>query len=123
MSTISAAQASAFYEQVALNGVVFTFKNADEYLMFRVGGKEVVPFWSSRSRLEDIKEAHPKYAGYLISEETLQEFLDETLPLMEGEAIHIGVNWSGAGLKGYDVEARSVRQNIEYWLSRKSGNG
>ncbi|TDM08086.1 MAG: hypothetical protein C4K60_00805 [Ideonella sp. MAG2] len=118
--SIAAAQASKFFEQVATERLVFTFTEADEFLVFPVGGNEVVPFWSSRARLEKIQTTHPKYAKFSITQMSLDEFLAKTLPDLEEESIHVGVNWSGSRLVGYDEDVASVRRNLEYWLERRS---
>jgi NADPH:quinone reductase-like Zn-dependent oxidoreductase len=119
MSTASA-QASKFYEQVVAEGKVFTFDDGNGYLVFPVGDVEVVPFWSTRTRCLKIQGVHSKYAGRTISEETLQEFLEKTLPLLEEERIRVGVNWSGKRLAGYDVSVADMRRNLRHWIAEKS---
>lgn len=120
MST-AALHASAFYEQVAREGSVFSFSDEDSMLIFRIRDQDVTPFWSSRSRMERVQAAHPKYAAYTIDEEPLDRFMRKTLQQLEEEAIQIGVNWSGARLTGYDVSAVELRRNIEYWLNKLAG--
>ena len=61
--SVAAAQASKFYEQVVRDGLVFTFEDADGLLVFRTRDVEVVPFWSSRKRLEQIQKKMPKWGG------------------------------------------------------------
>jgi hypothetical protein len=121
--SIAAAQANKFYEQVARDRRVFTFTENDEFLVFPVDGKEVVPFWSSRSRLEIIQKEHVKYASFLVEEMSLQEFVEKTLPLMEAEGIHIGVNWAGKRLVGYDVEPQALKHNLASWQKKQAKNG
>jgi len=116
--SIAAAQASKFYEQVVAEGRVFTFTENDEYLVYPIQGKEVVPFWSSKARLERIQKDHPKYQKYQISEVPLEQFLSEELHLFESEKVSVGVNWSGARLTGYDISAEDLRRNIGYWQSK-----
>jgi hypothetical protein len=116
--SIAAAQATKFYEQVVAEGRLFTFTQNDEYLIYPIEGKEVVPFWSSKTRLESIQAGHPKYQKYQISEVSLERFLKEDLQLLEGERLSVGVNWSGARLTGYDISAQDLRKNIEYWQSK-----
>ena len=119
----ASSQASAFYEQVARGGAVFTFTAEGDYLVFPVRGKEVVPFWSSRSRMLNVQKEHPKYAGYSISEESLADFLGSTMALFDKERICIGVNWSGAKLVGYDIEPEDLRRNIAYWVNTFGADG
>jgi hypothetical protein len=113
--SVAAAQAAEFYRKVVETGAVFTFTHDDELLVFSIHDREVIPFWSSRSRLENIQSTHLKYKSYSISEVSLQEFLTENLPLLEAEGISIGVNWSGPRLTGYDLTVLELKANIAYW--------
>ena len=115
----AASNASAFYERVVKDGRVFTVLGDDSFLVFRVSGAEVVPFWSSRYRVEKVQLSHPKYAGFSISEIPLTEFLDKTLAQLEEENIHVGVNWSGKRLIGYDISVADLKRNIGCWLDKK----
>jgi hypothetical protein len=115
----AASNASAFYEQVVKDGSVFTVIDDDSFVVILVGGTEVVPFWSSRYRVKKVQSSHPKYAGFSISEIPLTEFLDKTLAQLEEENIHVGVNWSGKRLIGYDRSVADLKRNIGYWLDKK----
>jgi hypothetical protein len=117
---IAAAQASEFYKQFVTGGKVFTFDDGNGYVVFPVRDLEVIPLWSSRSRCLKIQELQAKYARWTISEQTLQEFLAKTLPLLEEEEIQVGINWSGKRLTGYDVSVADVRRNLRHLLDEKS---
>lgn len=117
--TVAAAQAQQFYEQVASERRLFTFVENDSYLVFKVGSQDIVPFWSSATRLDRVQKDHPKYREYKKDETSLERFLAQTLPLLHEESIHIGINWSGTGLTGYDVSAKDLEKNLEYWLSKQ----
>ena len=117
--SIAAAQASKFYAQAAKEKLVFTFTEGDSYLVFPVQGKDVIPFWSSRSRMATVQSAHPKYRNFTVCELPLAEFLAKTLTRLQEDDIHIGVNWSGPRLTGYDISAADLRRNIEHWLGRE----
>ncbi len=114
----AASNASAFYEQVVKDGSVFTVLDDDSFLVFLVRGTEVIPFWSSRYRVKKVQSSHPKYARFPISEIPLTEFLDKTLAQLEEENIHVGVNWSGKRLIGYDRSVADLKRNIGYWLDK-----
>jgi len=118
MST-AALHASAFYEDAAKNRVVFTFLDDESFLVFRVEAAEVVPFWSTRSRMDRVRDLHPKYAGYVIEEIPLSEFLARTLPLLAEGGVRVGVNWSGARLSGYDISVDDVRRNISHHVGHE----
>ncbi len=117
--SIAAAQASKFYEQVVNDGFVYTFLDQGGYLVYPVSGIKVVPFWSSRSRLEKIQSLLPKYSKFKIDKESFKTFYSKTLPELESDQIHFGVNWSGERLKGYNISAEDLRKNIGYWLNKK----
>ncbi len=116
--TVAAAQAAKFYEQVVAESHVFTFLDEGSFLVFPIHGYEVVPFWSSRTRLESIQRNHPKYRAFVPDEIALETFLGDTLEQLEAEAIRVGVNWSGKRLGGYDLTVADLRRNLEYWKSR-----
>jgi len=118
--SIDAAQASRFYEQVAKDGVVFTLEDDGNFLVFPIKGSEVIPFWSSRSHAEKVKTDHPKFSACDVAESTLAEFLEKTLPLLEEEGIHVGVNWSGARLSGFDLPVKDLLANLQYWLDKEA---
>ncbi len=118
--TIAAAQAQKFYEQVATERRVFTFLDDDSFLVFKIRDIEVVPFWSSASRLDLVQKAHPKYQQYTPDEIELERFLEKTLPQLRDEKINIGINWSGKRLTGYDISADHLERNLQYWLAKQS---
>jgi hypothetical protein len=117
--SISAAQASKFYEQAVRDGRVFTLESPDGFLVFPIRDIEVIPFWSSRSRVEKIQSTMPEYARYSIHEKAFTEFYEETLPWLEEQRIHIGVNWSGERLSGYDVSVSDLRASLEHWMEKR----
>ena len=114
----AASQAAAFYEEVASFRIVFTVLDNGNFLVFRVGDVDVVPFWSSRARVQRIQRNHAKYRSFDCDESDLAAFLGKTLPDLQAEGIHIGVNWSGARLNGYDVSAADLLKNLAYWQAK-----
>ena len=114
----AASQAAAFYREVVALGRVFTVLEAGNFIVFPLGQIEVVPFWSSRSRVERIQKEHPKYRAFTCDEISFQKFLQETLADLERESIHVGVNWSGRRLTGYDLSIPDLRKNLEYYQGR-----
>ena len=114
--SIAAAQAEKFYSQIVKEKRVFTFTNDGEYLVFPISGYEVVPFWSSLSRMKTTQKNHEKYQKHKITELSLTEFMEDIFELLEGEKIHIGINWSGKKLVGYDCTVSDVKKNLMYRL-------
>ncbi len=111
-------QCAKFAEQVAVDGRVFSFIEPAGFLVFKIDGHDVVPVWSSSSRLQRIQKEHPKYRKYEATSMTLAEFL-AWLRELEDQKIRLGVNWAGKQLTGYDVEPHEVRAMIEYQLSKR----
>jgi hypothetical protein len=120
--TVAAAQASKFYEQVVRDDRVFTLLDNGNFLVFPVGEIEVVPFWSSRSRLTAIQKDHQKYSRFEVDEMPFKDFWNKTLPQLAEEDIHVGVNWSGTRLVGYNLRVDDVKKNIEYWRRKLSAD-
>lgn len=106
-----------FADQVAAEERVFTFTQDGELLVFKSDGKDTIPFWSSRTRLETTQRRFPKFAAYVITEMPLTEF-SEWLSQLDDEGIQVGVNWSGLHLIGYSVAVPNLRAMIQYRLDR-----
>lgn len=119
--SFAAAQAGKFYQQVTTARRVFTFCDDGAYLVFPVDGASVVPFWSSRSRIDRVQALHPKYRSFQGIEIELADFLNNTLVQLGEEQIRIGVNWSGAKLVGYDQSVQELRRNLDYWIAQGRG--
>lgn len=106
--SIAAAQSSQFVPQAQAAQSVFTFTSSGgDYLVFRVRDFDTIPFWSTRSRLERICQLHPKYRTYVKVELSLERFL-AWLPQLAADRMHIGINWSGKRLTGYNVPATDL---------------
>ena len=116
--TVSALHANAFYEQAAKGGFLYTFWHEAGFLVFPVGGNEVIPFWSSRSRIERVQIEHPKYANYSVSEIPIADFLTRMLARFEKEGYRVGVNWSGKNFVGHDVSVADIKRNIGHYLHK-----
>jgi hypothetical protein len=117
--SVAAMQAARFYEQVVADGVVYSFSSEGSFLVYPVGGQEVVPFWSSRSRLETITKNLPKYRAFQFDEIPFQAFSREVLPRLEAEGLLVGINWSGPRLVGYNVPVADVRRNLDSWIAKR----
>ena len=109
-----------FKKQTAQESKVFTFTNEGKDLVYPVRGKEVIPFWSSRRRAATVQKSHEQYRRYEITEMSLDEFI-QWLPSLAKQGIHIGTNWSGEHLVGYDVPTHELQAGIEYWMNTEQG--
>ena len=67
-------------------------------------GRRVMPFWSTRSRVEKLIASVPAYAGFRPREIALDEFQSRWLDGLERDRLLVGINWSGHSATGYDVE-------------------
>jgi hypothetical protein len=114
----AASQASIFFEQVARERRVFAVLADGEHIILPMSHGEVVPLWSSRSRVEKIQRLHPKYKDFAVREIPLETVLGELLPSLEAEAIRIGANWSGPRLVGFDYSVADARRNLDHWIQK-----
>ncbi len=85
--------------------------------MLRLDGYEVIPFWSSRSHVEKVRNGHPKYHAYSIKAMTLRSFM-RWLPELRKQGMRVGTNWAGKRLKGYDVRCGDLFQGLQYWIKK-----
>ena len=106
--SVAALSYSKFCSEAPKRGRVYTFTNCGELLVYPVRGEEVVPFWSSRGRLEKITVALPKYQRFEITEYSWSEF-EDWLSQLEEASILVGVNWAGAKLTGYNVSVPNLK--------------
>jgi hypothetical protein len=115
--SIAAAQYDKFKEQVVTEERVFTFTDAGELLVYPLPSGETVPFWSSRTRLETIQKKVPKYRRWQVTEMAFAEFW-RRLDQLADERVHVGVNWSGESLTGYNVPVSELREGLLYWIGK-----
>jgi hypothetical protein len=114
--TQSASQAEAWRADVRAKGKLWTLEDDQGVPAPRnEDGKRATPFWSTRSRVENVIASVPAYAGFRPRELTLEEFRTRWLDGLERDGLLVGINWSGASATGYDVEPHDVRQ----WLAPK----
>ena len=118
--SVASIHAAEFFEKVARDGRVHTFLSDGQFLVFAVQGREVVPFWSSRSRLLRVQELHPKYRAWKASELGLGAFVDVVLPTLASGDIRVGLNWAGKELLGYDRSPAAVEHELSTWRARLS---
>ena len=123
----AALQWTKFREEVAQHKRVFTFEEGGDWLVFPVNGQGVMPFWSTRSRAERVRKYHPsKFEGFEILEIGLDHFLNKVLTGMDKDGFHVGVNWAGKRMIGYDIlpteVAESLRAMLDLYSKRNSAD-
>lgn len=107
--TVSAPQAAAFFSEVLATGEVFTIKDADGFPAPRNGsGDRAMPFWSKRSRAQNVCASVPAYEGFEVVLVPLSEWRVRWLPGLGRDGLRVGINWSGRRATGYDFTSAEV---------------
>ena len=112
--SVSAAQATAFYREVAESLRLWTIRDADGFPTS--GGAQ--PFWSTLSRANALVSKVPAYAAFSPVEISWSDFCDRWAPGLERDGITVGVNWTGSRATGYNVEPAGVVANVGHYLAR-----
>jgi hypothetical protein len=115
--TQAASQAAAFFRDVARTRHLWTVTDAQGVPT----SNDVMPFWSSQSRVTRIIARVPAYAGFEPCQLTLADFLEQWLPDLERDVIRVGANRSGTRAVGYDYLPHEVRQRLEWELQQLQG--
>ncbi|MDQ4114312.1 MAG: DUF2750 domain-containing protein [Actinomycetota bacterium] len=111
--SVAAAQAAAFYAEVAESGPVFAIRDEEGFPapVNRSGGRSQ-PFWSKRSRAERIIKNVAVYQDMFVVEVTRDDWLNKWLPGLESDGMLVGINWSGKGAIGYDLSPSDAARNV-----------
>lgn len=119
--TQAAAQANAFYMEIAKTGKVWAIRDARGFPA-PIGdeGKRTMPFWSTRSKAEKIIKNVSAYHGFEVVELDWETFRDRWLVGLDKDGLNVGVNWSGDMAVGYDVSPINVRRIIENLISKST---
>jgi hypothetical protein len=110
--SVAAAHASAFYNEVAASGRVWTLRDDTGFPAPIGEGGRAMPFWSSQNRVELIICQVPAYAGFTPAELDLEVFLGRWIPGLMRDNLRVGLNWSGSRAAGYDVEPLEVGKRL-----------
>ena len=76
-------------------------------------GQRAQPFWSSRTRINEIIEALSDTAAFIPVEVAWDEFCSVWVPGLEQDRILMGLNWSKTEAAGEDMRPSDVRRNVE----------
>jgi hypothetical protein len=63
----------------------------------------------------------PAYAAFQSFEVSWADFCDAWVPGLTRDGLLVGVNWSGARARGYDLEPAEVQKNVEAAAERDDG--
>ena len=112
MST-AAAQAAAFYREVAKHGSVWTVRDSGGFPQPKnSNGVRAQPLWSLRSRAERVVKTVPAYSGFEVVELSWGDFVSDWVPGLKGQRVLVGLNWSGARASGYDISPDDLVRNV-----------
>ena len=110
----SAAQAWAFYREVAKTRELWTLRDDGGYPAPKTRtGQRAMPFWSSRTRVQRIITNVPAYAGFSPDMVTWERFCEYWVPRLAKDGQLIGVNWSGRSATGYDLAPSRAQANVQ----------
>lgn len=110
------AQANKFYEEVAANGHLWYAEFRDGVaLEFDLKNNKVsFPLWSSKSRIERLKRLNPELLGEVIAVGiSWEDFKSVFVPMLQEKQRLVGVNLSGKGIAGFDMEISSLLRQVE----------
>ncbi|MDR4886266.1 DUF2750 domain-containing protein [Fredinandcohnia sp. QZ13] len=114
----STAQWSAFIKEIIKHRKVWTIKDVSGIpTSTNIDGETSMPFWSLKSRAEQIIENVPAYSGFQPYEIKFDDFLNRWLKGLEKDGLYLGVNWSGKRATGYDMKPKEVLERIQNELN------
>ena len=112
--SISAAQASRFYQEVILHQQVWGIRDSGGFPAPLNGdGERSMPFWSLRSRAEKVISSIPAYRTFEVEEIPLTVWRTRWIDGLDRDCILVGLNWSGVRATGYDIQPLEVRARLE----------
>jgi uncharacterized protein DUF2750 len=108
-------QLHAFYRQVAATGLVWVIRQANGSLATwrREDDVNVLPVWSSESRVKRVLKAFPAFATAHSESIALPKFRVEWESWMSRELGGLGVNWEGPRVAGPEMPANLVFSQID----------
>lgn len=112
--THAASQAWAFYRDVAATQLLWTVcDDAGVPAPWSPRGKRVMPFWSSKSRVERIIKTVPAYSAFEPLQVSWADFYSIWAPDLVKDDMLVGVNWSGGRASGYEIEPMDVIRSVQ----------
>jgi hypothetical protein len=112
--SISAAQASRFYQEVILHQQVWGIRDSGGFPAPVNGdGERTMPFWSLRSRAEKVIGSVAAYRAFEVEAIPLTVWRTRWIDGLDRDGILVGLNWSGVRATGYDVQPLEVRAGLE----------
>ena len=105
-----AAHTAAFRREVPGEGRVYAIRDSGGYPAPKdPDGNRAMPFWSKWSRARRVVVQAAAYREFDIVEVPVAEWIERWLPGLERDGLRVGINWTGSGATGYDLEPAQVR--------------
>lgn len=112
--SISAAQASRFYQEIILHQQVWGIRDSGGFPAPVNGdGERSMPFWSLRSRAEKVISSVAAYRAFEVEAVPLAVWRTRWIDGLDRDGILVGLNWSGVRATGYDVQPLEIRAGLE----------
>ena len=111
-------QAHAFFEEVAETGDVWSLGGRQSmFVVLSESGTRVYPLWSSRRRAQKIVDTVPGYAGCKVLGSSWSNFVDNWVAILERDGVLVGINWTGANAKGFELPVKLLVSEMEATLA------
>ena len=108
-------QINSFCKDIAKSSVFWTMQFEDGQFIkwYNEDESEILPLWSSESRVIKAIKVEPEFKGASPVSITFDNFLSEWLPDLIKSNIAIGPNWSGDNLTGTSFEANELIERVK----------
>jgi hypothetical protein len=105
----------AFVREVVRYQKLWTIRDERGFIApLNADNVRAMPFWSTRNRAENVIKNAPDYSQFEVYEISLREFRDRWVKGMQADNLHVGVNWSGNRVTGFDIEPGIVLQRLSF---------
>ncbi len=122
--SIASAQAHQFYKDVAKSRELWTIRKDGVFASIVLkDGKTTTPFWLTQTRIERLIKSVPSIAGAEPVRITFGEFVSDWIPRIRQEQGLLGINWSGASLRGFNIDPDFVLRAIASYETVTSYEG
>ncbi|KQQ96427.1 hypothetical protein ASF72_01530 [Arthrobacter sp. Leaf141] len=112
--SISAAQASRFYQEIILYQQVWGIRDLGGFPAPVNGdGERSMPFWSLRSRAQKVISSVSVYRDFEVEAIPLAVWRTRWIDGLDRDGILVGLNWSGVRATGYDMHPLEVRAGLD----------
>jgi hypothetical protein len=108
-------QINSFCKDIAKSNLFWTMQFEDGSFLkwYNDDESEILPLWSTESRVKKAIKVEPEFKGATPVSITLEIFISEWLPDLDKNSIAIGPNWSGENLTGTSFEANELIDRIK----------